>query len=182
MFNYHPFIKLFLVFCVCCALCYINYLMFTAADFAIALEKSWIMKLAAIPYLFVLLFFADYYWRKKMFAAFSVWLILNAAVALNGIMHMLDMQPSIAIQWSQSVSLMTFTVLLIFSKDKFPNWLRIFSLANFLVLSICWFFYFSEWWEPYQISIYVICFTPMLKGMVFVKEYVRNKPEVLDAD
>jgi hypothetical protein len=181
MFNYHPAIKVFLVFTVCCLLCYMNYLLFNTYDFMAAVKDSWLIQLGAAPYLMVLLLFADYYWRKKMVVTFTVWIFLNIAVAVNGIMHSCGIQPSIAIQWTQSAALMVFTVLLIFSKDKFPNWLRIFSFANFLVLGTCWYFYFTEWWEPYQITIYILCFTPMLKAMVFVKDYMKQQPEVLDA-
>jgi hypothetical protein len=180
MFNYHPAIKLFFVFSVCCLLCYMNYLLFTAADFRAAVNDSWLIRLGVLPYLMVLLLFADYYWRKKMMFTFGMWVFLNIAVAVNGVMHSYGIQPSLAVQWTQSVALMVFTVLLIFSRDKFPNWLRIFSFANFMVLGTCWYFYFSEWWAPYQITIYMLCFTPMLKGMVFVKDHMKIRPEVLD--
>jgi hypothetical protein len=180
MFNYHPAIKIVIVFLLCCQMTYYNYLMFNAIDFAQAVKESAILNVGIVFYFLVALFFADYYWRQKLFFIFAFWIILNAAFCTNGIIFVLGSTPPLYIQYAQSTSLVIFSTLLIFTKYKFPNWLRIFSLLNLLALIPCLYFYFAENWYWYRILVYVVCFTPVLKSLVFIDERIIRKADVID--
>lgn len=182
MFNYHPAIKIVAVFLVCLLLAYLNYLLFESFDFTSDVNRSYLIKAGVVPYLFVVLLFCDFYWRHRLYLVFSTWLVFNLAICINCYMHVNGPTPPLYLQYAQSTSLVILTVLLLFTNLKYPNWLRIFSLVNLLVLIPCLTFYFLEWWTPYKIFVYLLCFTPMIKSLIFFRDQMTQRPEVLDGD
>lgn len=182
MFNYHPAIKIFIVFLLCCQIAYYNFLMFNAEDFSAAIEASSILKVGVVFFFLVVLFFADYYWRKKLYLILASWILLVLLLCVNSTGFITGHSPPLYLQYTQSGTLVVFSVLLVFTKNKFPNWLRIFSLANLLALIPCLYLYFADEWYFYEILVYVVSFTPVLKSLVFIDERLLKKPEVLDAD
>lgn len=180
MFNYHPAIKISIIFVVCAQIAYYIYLMLNTALFAYHVKESPILNLGVVFYIAGILFFADYYWRQKLFLIFTLWIILNVSVCLNVLMMISEISPPLYIQYSQSTALIIFSFLLLRTKFKFPNWLKIFSLAVLLVMIPLLFFYFTERWYSYEICLYIICFTPVIKSFVLIDERLKSRLELID--
>ena len=180
MFNYHPLIKILLVFIVCLSIAYTHYLLFNALDYKSAVNESIILKVGLVAYLGVILIFVDYYLRNGRYLIFSIWVIFNLSLCTNFLVYQNDVTPPLWLQYSQSTSLLIYATLLAFSKDRSPNWLRIFSLSCLVVLIPCLIFYFSESWFYYEITVYILCFTPIVKSFVFIRDYRRTEPNVID--
>lgn len=176
-----PILKIASVFIVCLGFLYAHYLMFHSYDFSKALLTSSFLLIPGFLYLTVIVFFAQYFFRKKLVLILIVWLIFNAALLANFFIYLTGYSPPLTLQYSQSTSLVVYTILLAFSKDKFPNWLRIFSLSCLLILIPCLIFYFAKMWEYYEITTYVLCITPVIKSFVFLKEIKQQNSDILDA-
>lgn len=175
-----PILKIASVFIVCLGFLYVHYLMFRD-DLITALFQSEILLIPGIFYLIVIFFFGQYYIRKKLYLILTVWLLFNVALLATFFTYFAGYWPPYALQYSQSGSLLIYAVLLAFSKDQFPNWLRIFSLSCLLILIPCLIFYFAKMWEYYELTAYVLCMTPVIKSFVFLKEIRHQNSEILDA-
>lgn len=175
-----PILKISSVFIVCLGFLYVHYMMFRD-DLITALFQSELLLIPGLFYLIVIFLFAQYYVRKKLHLILTVWLIFNTALLANFFSHFVGYWPPYALQYSQSGSLLLYAVLLAFSKDQFPNWLRIFSLSCLLILTPCLIFYFAKMWEYYEITTYVLSMTPVIKSFVFLKEIKSQNMEILDA-
>jgi len=180
MFNISPIFKIGCVFFVCLSMAYVNYLLFNADDFVAAVKQTNTLYASALVYLFVILLFADYFLRLKRFFVLATWLVLNASFCVNFLIWLGGETPPVYLQYSQSSSLLIFAILLIASKDKFPNWLRLFSLACLLDLIPCLIYFFSEMWTYYEITVYVLCFIPVIMSFVFLKDSQVENAELLD--
>lgn len=182
MFKYPPALKIVAVFIACLLLLYINHLLFTSTDLAHDLNEFHIIKICVVFYVLVILLFADFYWSKKMYWIFWIWLFLNVAFILNGLLYSFGKTPPLLIQYLQSSSLCIYAFLLLFTKETFPNWLRIFSLSNLTILIPCIYFYFQEMWLWYELLVYCLCFTPLIKSFIFLRQKDIVDYEVLDAN
>ncbi|MBI3136669.1 MAG: hypothetical protein HYZ14_18490 [Bacteroidetes bacterium] len=182
MFNWNPLVKIVLVFLVCLSMAYVNYLMHNSQDFMETLRASVFLGISAFIYLLAIAFFATYFWRQRYLFVLAVWLALNLSFLINFSIRFLGYLSPMYVQYSQSITLFVFAALLAFTRDKFPNWLRLFSLACLLTLIPAIIFYFEKMWLYYEYAVYVVCFTPMLLSFVFLKERRRANYELIDSD
>ncbi len=160
---------------VCSLLAYVNHLLFTRLDFQAVLHEHHILKVGAVFYVVVVLLFADVFWRRGNYLVFAVWILFNLTVCLNMTLHYSGIYPPLFVQYAQSTTLLIYTVLLIGIREPYPNWFRIYTMANLFVLIPCLIFYFSENWYWYERTVYAICFLPALKALIFFKD--KRDPE-----
>lgn len=182
MFGYHPVIKIFVVLVVCLGALYLNYLMLNTEDYVGVVKDSWFLKIAGLFYVLTILLFADLFKREKRYLLLMLWLALNASLVINFSIYITGINPPLWLQYTQSGSLMVFMIALIFIREIRFNWFRIFSLAGLLILIPCVLFYFAEWWFLYEVTIYLLCFTPLLLAVKFLQDIRPSINEVLDRD
>lgn len=180
-FLLHPYLKIIAVVVVSAGLVHFNYLLFSDEDIAFLLRANKWLMVPGLFYLITVFHFFHYYRIRKQFLHLGVWLVFNFSLLLNFIIYISGNWPPYYIQYSQSGSLFVYAFLLLFYKDSFPNWLRIFSAACFLVLVPCLIYYFAEMWNYYEITVYVLCITPIIKSFVFLKEIKQDRSGLLDA-
>ena len=180
MFNYHPLIKIFCVAVVCGFASHMHYLMSNGMDMGLVISNFLVYKLGAIAYVLVILFYADYHWQQKYYLLFTAWLLLNLVIVANALQYFSEVTPAWYFHYAQTTMMVVYSGLLLFVKHKFPNWLRIFSLANLLALIPCIWFFWAKFWEGYESLVYVLCYMPMLKSMVFIKREFVLDEEVVD--
>lgn len=159
---------------------YANYILFTYENFIEVVVSQPLLLIPGIAYLLVIYFFTQWFYQKKYRLILTAWILFNAAVGLNFFMYLLGLYPPLPVQFSQSTFMLMYCVLLLFSREIFPNWLRIFSLANLLVLIPCLIFYFTNFWAAYEITIYLLCLTPIIQSFIFLKDIPRSESEILD--
>ncbi|MBK7130046.1 MAG: hypothetical protein IPH66_11880 [Crocinitomicaceae bacterium] len=176
-----PYIKIGCVVLVCAGMVYANHILFTQENFIEGILSQPFFLIPGIAYLPVIYFFAKWFYQKKYPHILSAWILFNAAICVNFFMYVAGLYPPLPIQFAQSTLMFIYCVLLLFSKENFPNWLRLFSLANLLILIPCLIFYFTDFWAAYEITIYLLCFTPIIQSFIFLKEISRLESDILDA-
>jgi len=180
MFNLPPLIKVGSVGVVCFMAAYVNHLLFQGYILSEVLPGSTIFWICSVFYIFVILFFADYHWEQKNWLLLIVWIVLHLSLIINALQYVYGEFPPWYSQYTQSGSMVVYSLLLLFVKGKFPNWLRLFSIVNLLVLIPCIWFYFEQAWEAYEYLVYALCCTPILKSFVFIKNEFDYDEEVVD--
>lgn len=177
----NPYVKAGSVFIVCLCIAYVNFLLLNELDFNAALRSSEFLLVGAVIYGATIFFFASFFYSEKRYLLLVVWLVFNASLVVNMLIHLTGDYPPTSIQYMQSGSLLVFAVLLAFTKTRFPNWMQLFSLACLLVLIPCLICYFAGLWYWYERTVYVLCFTPMILSGVFLKRpSVSDNPEIID--
>lgn len=173
-------VKIIVVALLSIELCYLNYLLFESENFQADINDSWVIKLSALAYFYVIFLFAQLHFRKSRYLSLVVWLFFNATIIVNGLYYIQEIFPPLYFQYSFSGSLGVYGFLLLIQKAKYPNWLRIFAVTNLFLLLPCVYFYFQESWEIYKWLVYILSFTPILKSFVFLESSSLHNDEILD--
>lgn len=180
MVSLPPVLKICFVFLLSLSMCYVHYLLFETEQFIEEVRASSFLTVSAIIYVLVVFQFTGYFWRHKLILILVVWLVMNLSITVNFIVYASIGPPPLYVQYTQSVSLLIFTTLLLFTRDRFPNWMRLFSLACLLILIPCLVFYFAEMWTYYAYCVYLICFTPVILSFVYLKDLPAERADILD--
>jgi hypothetical protein len=157
-----------------------NYLMLDTEIMDQVIAASWLLKASALLYLFTIFLFAQLHWKRKAYLSLIVWLFFNLTIVVNGVFYVVGNVPPIYTQYAFSCALGVYGFLLLFSKMKFPNWLRIFAATNMFLLIPCVYFYFTKQWEIYKFLVYVLSFTPIIKSFVFLERESELENDILD--
>lgn len=173
-------VKILLVSLLSIELCYLNYLLFESLDFQADINESWVIKLSALAYFYIIFLFAQVHFKNKAYLTMTVWLFFNATIMINGVFYILETIPPLYFQYAFSSSLGVYGFLLLIKKGKFPDWMRIFAVVNLFLLLPCVYFYFQKNWEIYKFLVYVLSFTPIIKSLVFLELQSTIEEEVLD--
>ena len=173
-------VKILLVTLLSIELCYLNYLLFESYNFQTDINESWVIKLSVIAYFYVIYIFAKVHYKQKSYFTMVVWLFFNGTIMLNGILYIQEIVPPLSFQYSFSGSLGVYGFLLLTRSGTRPNWMRIFAVVNLFLLLPCVYFYFQKNWEIYTFLVYVLCFTPIIKSLVFLESQPSITNEVLD--
>ena len=180
MKNIHPFIKIVCICIVSIELFYMNYLMLDTEIMDQVIAESWLLKASALLYLFTIYLFAQLHWRRKAYLTLFVWLFFNLTIVVNGLFYVVSNVPPLFTQYAFSSSLGIYGFLLLLTKMKFPNWLRIFAATNLFILLPCVYFYFAKNWDVYKFLVYVLSFTPIIKSLVFLERQSEIEDDILD--
>lgn len=174
-------VKIILVVLLSIELCYLNYLLFESSDFQNDINSSWVIKLSALAYFYIIFLFAQAHYIQKSYLTMVVWLFFNGTIMLNGVFYILEIFPPIYFQYAFSSSLGVYGFLLLIKRRRTkPDWFRIYAIVSLFLLLPCVYFYFQNNWELYKLLVYILSFTPILKSLVFLDINPNHGDEVLD--
>lgn len=178
----NPILKFTSVLLTCAAICYVNFLLFNSFIFEFKILEGGAILFFAIVYVAAVSFFGHHFFKRKKFLLLIIWILFNLAICLNFSLYATGIYPPLPVQYSQSTLLSIYVVLLIITKSPKPNWLRIFGLTSVIVLIPCLTFYFFKMWSYYEPMVYLLCFTPVIKGLVFFEKSSIEDDEILDVE